>query len=805
MALQEYNRKRSFERTPEPRGAPGTRRGKQALSFVVQLHHARRRHYDFRLEFDGVLHSWAVPKGPSFRTDDKRLAVEVEPHPLSYGGFEGEIPKGNYGAGHVAMYDRGTWTPEVDPREGLKDGKLYFSLHGERLRGRWRLVRTHGKGVKPQWLLMKLDDEYAGDLEADDLLEGVTPPHGTPAAVAAAAKPARRASTRAAGKPEWRPPMLATASRHPPEGDDWLHEWKWDGYRVTSTTVGANVAVYTRSGLDWSGKLPHLVEAIRALDRDLQLDGELVALDERGYSDFNALQHALMAGKTAQLRYLVFDLPGCDGEDLASLPLLERKQRLHAIVGDGGRQKGRGALVYSEHIEGHGPEVFKAARQHGVEGIVSKRAGSRYAPGRSRDWLKIKALDTREFVIAGYTDPKGSRTGIGALLLAKRDTDGAGRAKLVYAGRVGSGLDDETLRSLHRQLKAIARDKPTVEVPAHTRIMGKVHWVDPVLVAEVIFRGWGKEGLLRQASFHRVREDRVVDATLSQPAALPALTSPGRVVYPPVKGGAAKVTKQDVFDYYTAAAPRLLEDMGGHLLSIVRCPDGIGGQHFFQKHLGKGFGEAIHQQEIRENDGDVRKYFFVDDLAGLLSLVQMNALEFHPWGSRADQLETPDRIIFDLDPDPSIDWKTVKAAAREVRDRLADVGLESFPRLTGGKGVHVVVPLAPVHEWPDARGFCEAFANAMATQSPDRYVATMSKAKRQGRIFIDWLRNGRGATAIASWSLRARPGAPVAMPVTWEELGRARTADKFNLRNALERLGAAPWEDAAARGQRLPV
>jgi bifunctional non-homologous end joining protein LigD len=414
-------------------------------------------------------------------------------------------------------------------------------------------------------------------------------------------------------------------------------------------------------------------------------------------------------------------------------------------------------------------------------------------------------LETREFVVVGFTEPKGSRSGFGALLLARRDQDGPGQGRLVYAGRVGSGYSDELLRDLRKRLLALERKAPTLALPPHTRLGGKVHWVEAQLVVEVVFRGWGKEGLLRQASFHRLRDDRIVDATLTQPAALPKLTSPERVVYPSAKGGGEKITKQQVFDYYAAAAPRLLEDMGGRLLSVVRCPNGIEGQHFFQKHLGKGFGDAIHEQDIVENDGDKAKYFHVDDVAGVLSLVQMNALEFHPWGSRISDLERPDRLVFDLDPAPGIDWNTIKASARELRDRLGEIGLQSFPRLTGGKGVHVVVPIAPKVAWPQARAFCEAFADTLATQAPERYVATMSKAKREGRIFIDWLRNGRGATAIASWSLRARPGAPVAMPVTWEELARTRTPDKYRIGNALERIDVAIWDDASARMQVLPM
>ena len=798
MALQEYQRKRSFERTPEPRGAAVRGRKGKALSFVVQLHHARRRHYDFRLELDGVLRSWAVPKGPSYRPEDKRLAVEVEDHPLSYGSFEGEIPKGNYGAGHVAIFDRGTWTPEGDPREGIEKGKLVFSLQGEKLRGRWELVRTRKvESGKPQWLLFKKHDAYAGDLEADDLLDQPAPPVAVDADVAPVRMARKTPVKRKAGTlPEWRPPMLATSAETPPTGEDWLHEWKWDGYRINGSARDGQVALYSRNGLPWNDKIPHVAEALRALGRDVDIDGELIALTDKGYSDFNALQQALKSGRTSTLRYMVFDLPALDGEDLATRPLHERKQRLRTLVG--GKP---GVLVYSEHIDGNGERVFAAARQHGLEGILSKRRNSKYVAGRSRDWLKVKAVDTREFVIVGYTEPKGSRSGVGALMMARPEN-----GRLVYAGRVGTGYTDELLRDLRKRLLPLERKEAVVALPEHDKLRPKhVHWVEPVLVAEVIFRGWGKEGLLRQPSFHRLREDRAADASLVQPEALPALSSPDRVVYPPARAGEKPITKQEVFDYYAKVAPRLLEDMGGRLLSIVRCPDGINGQRFFQKHLGKGFGKAIHEQWVVENDGDRRKYFHVDDLTGLLQLVQMNVIEFHPWGSKAADIEKPDRVIFDLDPDPGIDWKTVKAAARELRDRLSELGLQSFPRLTGGKGVHLVVPIAPRYPWPQARAFCEAFADTLATQSPDRYVATMSKAKREGRIFVDWLRNGRGATAIASWSLRARAGATVAMPVTWEELARVRTPDKYTLRNALERVDMKIWDDADALQQALPL
>ena len=850
MALQEYHRRRKFTATPEPRGTTPTVRKHKALRFVVQLHHARARHYDVRLDVDGVLRSWAVPKGPSLRPGEKRLAVEVEDHPLSYGDFQGMIPEGNYGAGHVAIFDQGTWEPDGDPAVAIQRGKLEFAIHGQRLKGRWNLIRTGKPASKPQWILLKRSDEYAADLEADDLLEEVrAPPANAPGASTAkgrgilaakatrkqvvgsgagksagrttkstlnqaAASPPKRSRVQAridlaalhasalalAGKRKARtgrfvPPMLTTAATLAPTGEQWLHEWKWDGYRIVAQG-GSEPLLWSRNGLRWNERVPELVQALSMLGITATLDGELIAVDARGYSDFNGLQRALKSGNTGQLRYAVFDLLSLDGIDLTEVPLLDRKHLLERLL-----QGADARLFYSGHVTGHGPDVFEAARTQGMEGIISKRADSSYHSGRSDQWLKIKAVETREFVVVGYTAPKGSRKGIGALLLAH--TQGS---KLVYAGRVGSGLTDAMLQDLPRELARLASDTPTVPLPAHTPLPAdQVHWVRPAMVVEVVFRGWGNEGLLRQASFHRVRSDKPVHDELDaratlQPPPLPALSSPQRVVYPDTG-----YTKQDVFDYYLAASDRILDDIRGRLLSIVRCPDGIGGPHFFQKHAGPGFGESVRRQVIRENDGDQATYFYVDNVAGLMNLVQMNALEIHPWGSRVDTLERPDRMIFDLDPDTSIAWTDIKAAAREVRSRLDEIGLDCYPRLSGGKGVHVIVPIQPHADWPQVRHFCEAFASAMAQHNPERYVATMSKARRQGRIFIDWLRNGRGATAIASWSLRARAGAPAAVPLTWEELLRIRRPDRFTLKDAAPRELPSFIQAMTANAPKLPI
>ncbi|TZF90394.1 DNA ligase D [Cognatilysobacter lacus] len=912
MGLQEYNRKREFNRTPEPKGEVPRRRG-GPLSFVVQLHHARARHYDLRLEVDGVLRSWAVPRGPSFRPGEKRLAVETEDHPLTYSHFEGLIPEGEYGAGHMAIFDHGTWEPEGDLHEAIENGRIDFTLKGERLKGRWTLIRTHQRGSRAQWMLLKRTDEFAADLEADDLIgELPAPPPDAPgastrqgleirekkgfdtgtkdmqkarktatrksaaktpkqASSTRAAKPAKGAALRAQasaairGNPSARAnrdlralkrqaakladgakfvmgqfvqPMLTVSAEHAPPADDWIHEWKWDGYRLLGQS-GPEPMLWSRNGIPWNDRVPELIAMLGGLGASAVMDGELIAVDASGYSDFNALQKALSDKDARNLRYVVFDLLAFDGHDLRRAPLVERKALLEKFL-DGADPR----FFYSTHIAGHGPKIFDAARERGMEGIISKRAQSRYVDGRSREWLKIKTAETRDFVVVGYTPPKGSRQGLGSLMLGQYK-DGA----LVYAGRVGSGMNNDFLLGLIKRLRALEVDEPVVEVPRHVPLpKGRINWVKPKMVVEVFFRGWGKEGLVRQASFHRIRDDKpATAAALEQPepgapvrkaaaraaakpasaksparkvakqparaaestskgaaatrtvnpssakrrgkpsfdldtSALPQLSSPDRVVYPD-----SGYTKQDVWNYYLAVAPKLLEEIGGRLLSIVRCPDGIDGQHFFQKHTRHGFSEAVKQYQLTENDGNQAAYFYVDSVAGLMSLVQMNALEIHPWGSRIETLEQPDRIVFDLDPDPSIEWPAIRAAAKEVRNRLLEAGLESFPKLSGGKGVHVVAPLLPHATWDTVRDFCDAFANAMEQQAPERYVATMSKSKRRGRIFIDWLRNGRGATSVASWSLRAREGAPVAVPVTWAELSRVKSPARYTLADAAKR------------------
>ena len=843
MSLQEYRRKRRFDGTPEPdadrRGAPARR-----PIFVVQLHHASSRHYDFRLEADGVLKSWAVPKGPSLRAGEKRLAVEVEDHPLSYAGFEGDIPAGHYGAGHVDVYDHGTWACDGDPLEAIAAGKLDFVLHGERLNGGWKLVRTAMKGKQHQWLLIKRDDAQARDAEADDMLD--TPlPRGAARTRAAATKrapaaakagkrtatPARKADarwrTRAltldgardAPYPPGFKPQLTDHRATAPDGDGWLHEIKWDGYRLLAEVNGGVVALRSRGGLNWTDDFPEVVQAIAALPvRDLRLDGELVVLDAQGRSDFTALQKVIDGTAKQPLRYVVFDMPGIAGVDISRCALLQRKALLKELIGPG-----PGTLAYSDHVLDHGPAVFTASGEAGFEGIISKRVDAPYVNARSPAWIKIKHESTDEFLIVGYTDPKGARSGFGSLLMATPDKGG-----LRYVGRVGTGFDDALLGALTRQLKPLAVADAGVELPAHVPFKARsVHWVKPVLVAEVAFRGWAKEGLLRQASFKRLREDKSAgDLGAAGQATVKAkgtskttrkakadaqaagdtpdgvsISHPERVVF-----AKAKITKGEVADYYRQMARWVLPEVARRPLSVLRCPDGVDKPCFFQKHHGTGLGEAVRAIPLEQKSGR-EDYLYIEDVAGLLQLVQMNTLELHPWGATVADPEHPDRLVFDLDPGDGVSWAQVKSAARDVRDRLLDTGLQSFVRLSGGKGVHVVVPLQPKADWAQAKDFCEAFAQAMAEHAPDRYVATMSKAKRTGVIFIDWLRNARGATSVSSWSLRARPGAGVAVPLRWEELGRITAADAFPMAKALQRaqrLKQDPWDGIDAVKQVLP-
>ena len=853
MALDDYRGKREFKATPEPIGRSRKRAGARPI-FVVQLHHASHRHYDFRLQVGATLKSWAVPKGPSFDPSVKRMAVEVEDHPLDYAGFEGDIPKGHYGGGHVAVFDRGTWTTDLEVEAQLAKGHLRFELHGEKLKGGWHLVRSGKAARQPQWLLFKQDDAWAGPGEADDLLDDVAP------APAEDAKRARRPGATTVRKPaapvkkrarsaniakiDWHTeafalpgarkralavtppvPQLAKLVDDPPDGDDWLHELKWDGYRLMCTIRAGTPSLWSRNALAWSERVPEVRDAVEALGlQEAVLDGELIA-GQGSREDFNGLQQILSGEVQGTLRYVVFDLLHLEGVDLSGAPLLQRKQLLERLLA-----KAPARIVYSSHGIGNADAAFKAAVDAGFEGVVSKRIDAKVHPGRSDAWRKAKALGSEEFAVVGYTPPKGARTGIGALLLATPD----GKHGWRYVGRVGSGFNDVQLAALGKRLQGKGSATPSVHVPENDTDLRQARWLPkPAFVVEVFTRGLGGRGLLRQASFKAMRVDKTVaslrdsdrhtagdgkaneanpvakkatrtagkTAKSGKPRQAPELSSPDKLLFPD-----DGISKKDLADYYSAVMDWLLPEIRDRPLSLVRCPGGIGAQCFFQKHATPGL-ELVTLVPVTESDGGSEDYLVVTDTASVMELVQFNAIEFHPWGSKVDDLEQADGLVFDLDPDEAVAWKDVVAAARQLRGFLEQAGLQSFVRTSGGKGLHLVVPLSPAAPWERARAFSQAVAEAAREMDPLRYIATASKQKRKGKIFIDWLRNGRGATSVASFSVRARPGAPVSMPLRWEELGKVASGHAFDIRNAparLKRLKSHPWAGIDKVRQALP-
>ena len=860
MGLAKYRKKRDFKKTAEPRGGK-TKSRASGLSFVVQKHDASHLHYDFRLELDGVLKSWAVPKGPSLDPSQKRLAVEVEDHPLEYGSFEGTIPQGEYGGGTVMLWDHGPWEPLEDPQTGYRNGKLKSLLHGEKLHGEWMLVRRHGpQTAKPQWLLFKVRDAAARDEKDFDVTEekplSVTTGrdldeiamdkkhahHGNGASKAKPAKSKPRATRR--GKlslPASIEPQLPTLVDAAPEGDDWFHEIKFDGYRMICSVDGERVRFETRNHLDWTAKLPELVEAVGklGLHRTI-LDGEVVAFDEKGVTQFQLLQNAFRERKRQHLTFMVFDLLFLDGEDLRGLPLEERKAKLAVL----GLPTDRGRVRYVEHIDGNGPEFFEQAERRGLEGIVSKRRDRPYSSGHGMDWVKIKAHQRAEFVVGGFTEPAGSRSGFGALLVGYHDGD----KKLHYAGRVGTGFSDKTLAELKARLQSLEQAKsPFFEASSGPGRMKGVHWVRPDLVAEVAFSNWTNDHLLRQPSFQGLREDKPANAVVKETATeTPKATSkmkgkpkktsgaadarnrkrdagragkrdavPGnegakksdgetetsivgvRVTHPDrILFADAGITKRELAQYYVDIADWMLPHVVDRPLSIVRCPGGAGGACFFQKHPGDIAPKELRRVRIRDKSGE-EEYVVVEDVKGLVALTQIAALEIHIWGSRRDELERPDRIVFDLDPAPEIGWAQVIAGALELRKFLQELGLESFVKTTGGKGLHIVVPVLRKHDWGFIAEFTQSVARAVERAAPDRYVSNMSKKKRTGKIFVDYLRNQRGATFVAPFSTRARPAAPISMPISWSELPRIKSADQFVLTQVSKRLKSKskdPWE-----------
>jgi len=807
-ALADYQAKRDFAKTPEPAG-------KQARSpggnlFIVQKHDATRLHWDFRLEVEGVLKSWAVTKGPSFDPDDKRLAVRTEDHPLSYADFEGIIPKGEYGGGTVMLWDRGTWAPvEGKSAKDLEKGHLHFRLDGERMKGEWLLVRMKPRpGEKREnWLLRKIDDAEAGTgdvlieqgltsvLTGRSMAEIAADKRGTQSLAgkkgkdfAAAMDDAARHNDKARKKgaaaprrsrggklPGFQPVQLATLADSVPTGNEWMHEIKFDGYRVLAAQNGAQVRLFTRSGLDWTEKFQPIADALSALDLPPALiDGEVVALDREGNPDFSTLHAAMKGEGEARLDYFAFDLLSLDGMDLRATSNIERKERLEALL-----HEAAPPLHVADHVIGAGEKLFGAMCKASGEGIVSKRIDAPYRGERTRNWLKVKCTLRQEFVIIGWTKSNAKGRPFSSLLLAQHEGDA-----LVYKGKVGTGFNADLLEMLAGKFASRARKSAPTEVP-RSEARG-AQWIRPDLVAEIAFAEFTRDGRVRHASFLGLRGDK--DAKLvtleeeipaPEPKSDVRISSAERVIFPE-----SGQTKGDLAAYYAAIAPLMLPFAADRPISLVRCPQGRAKQCFFQKHDSGSFGAHVHHVPIMEKDGGTEDYLYVQDADGLLACVQMGTIEFHGWVGRASDVEHPERMIFDLDPDETLDFTEVTRAARDIHQRLADIGLVSFAMLSGGKGVHVVVPLTPGHDWETHKDFSHRFAEAMSLAEPDRFVATMSKAKRKGRIFIDYLRNQRGGTAILPYSARARAGAPVAVPIGWAELESAKDAHPFSISDA---------------------
>lgn len=851
MALVDYHRKRNFKNTPEPRGANRQVAKETALSFVIQKHAASHLHYDFRLELDGTLKSWAVPKGPSLDPKAKRLAMHVEDHPLEYAGFEGTIPAGNYGAGTVTVWDHGEWLPLVDPSQGYAKGKLEFELRGKKLAGRWVLVKTQGE-QKNAWLLIKRRDDAARaaaefnvvDALPDSVLDGTvgrvwrsqkvsakvkTPPKKiataqkkntgqkkNTAAPSQAKKRAKKFASPAGAVEAQLPlilaPQLATLVDSPPKGGSWLWELKFDGYRLVARIDDGAARVFTRNGNDWTSKLPHLVSALAALPlSNAWLDGEIVMANAKGTPDFQALQNAFENARTADIAYYVFDLPYLDGHDLREVRLDTRRELLASLLASTGAP-----VFFSQSFDFAGADLLKNACAMQLEGLIGKVAGSSYQSVRSRDWIKLKCLQRQEFVIGGFTDSKRPTKDVfGSLLLGVHEKDG----RLRYAGRVGTGFTETTLRELMAKMKPLQTDTRPFEIFTSDKSTRDVHWLKPKLVGEVAFGEWTRAGHIRHASFQGLRADKQAGAITAEVAAKPPV-APKRKKTAKTQAAVAGInvthgervidpstgfTKQQLVEIYSVLAPQLLEHMADRPVSLVRAPGGVEGPRFFQKHLDTT--KIPHVPALDQN------YFprhppllTVDTELGVVSCSQMNVIEFHTWNSRLEDGEHPDRMIFDLDPGEGVSWSQIQDGAHIMKVMLDELGLKSFLKTSGGKGLHVVVPLMPIHDWDTVKSFSSDIVHHMAKTLPALFVAKSGPRNRIRRIFIDYLRNGLGATTVSAWSVRARPGLGISVPVAWTELKMLTGGDHWSVANIIERLaekGRDKWVGYAKSAQTL--
>ncbi|MFJ2427358.1 DNA ligase D [Pseudomonas sp. NPDC087804] len=843
--LDDYNRMRDFSATSEPAAVKRSGRktaAEHALQFCIQKHDASHLHYDFRLELDGALKSWAVPKGPSLDPKVKRLAVHVEDHPLDYATFEGSIPEGHYGAGDVIVWDRGVWIPQEDPQQAYAKGKLKFELQGEKLGGIWNLVRTHMPGKKEQWFLIKHQDGAARPQDDYDVLVAepdsvlsertlVDKPKLAAEQSRPVKKPAAKSRKKATGTltgahkaklPAQLKPELATLVDSAPEGQ-WSYEIKFDGYRIMARIDHDQVQLFTRNGHDWTHKLPQQAEALAALGLESAwLDGEMVVANEHGVPDFQALQNAFEAGRSGNILYYLFDLPYLNGVDLREVPVEERRAALATILG---AQKNP-LLRYSEAFDETPDALLNSACQMQMEGLIGKRLGSPYVSRRSGDWIKLKCKHRQEFVVVGYTEPKGSRSAFGALLLGLHDRDSG---ELRYAGKVGTGFNEATLKSILAQLKPLQVKKAAVVNPPSGFEAKGVHWLKPKLLAEIAFAEMTKDGSVRHAVFHGLRDDKPAK-DITEERAKPVKTSETKsAAKSPAKKTAKKVpaekaetapsqlglangkvrithpdrvidavsgtTKMQLAEYYASVAEWILPQLKDRPVALVRAPDGIAGELFFQKNA-----ERLAIPGISTLDKDVtgQPVMLINNAEALIGAVQMSTVELHTWNATTVDLDKPDRFVLDLDPDPALPWKSMVEATALTLTVLDELGLKAFLKTSGGKGIHLVVPITRKLGWDEVKDFSHAIVSHMAKLLPDRFSAVSGPKNRVGRIFIDYLRNGLGATTICTYSARTREGLPVSVPLFREEVGEIKGGNQWNVHNVHERLaevGDEPWAD----------
>lgn len=802
--LDEYNEKRDFDSTPEPKGKEAKSKG--GLTYCIQRHEARRNHYDLRLEWNGALLSWAVPKGPSFNPSDKRLAVRVEDHPLDYRHFEGTIPKGEYGGGTVMLWDEGTWEPSSNVDNGLEEGSLKFVLKGKRLKGKWALVKLKSNDDGENWLLIKDKDEYSLDHDRIAEFDTSIKSGKTMDEIAYEGESAKKNPFSVVSA------QKAKLAESVPQGEEWVYEIKYDGYRIFAFIENGKVRLATRNNLDYTDKFPTVAKTLKEKfpDRALILDGEMVVADSEGRTEFQALQNYIREKGNKNLVYTVFDLVALDGKDIRGENLSERKSRLQELL------KGMpNNVCYSEHITGNGKQYYEAACRAGLEGIVAKRLDSVYTGERSPSWLKIKCGKRQEFVVGGFTRTEKKTEGLSALLLGYHEN-----GSLVYAGRAGTGFDRKEMTELAKLLEPLLIDNPPfASGKVKSSYNEKVFYVKPELVAEIQFSEWTSERILRQPSYKGLRKDKdpsevVMEKTEKaeskeikhkekpkKPAAEKAgtnkageltvlgikISNPGKVVYEnPL------ITKGDVVRYYEKIAEKMLPYLKNRILSTVRCPKGVGEDCFFKKHP-KNALQGVVAVNIPVSDGE-EEYFYIDQAKGLVHEAQNGTLEFHFWGSKVDTLEKPDLMVFDLDPDEKINLERVKEGVLDLKSILDELSLKSFLKTSGGKGYHIVVPFLPAPSWEAFSSFAKNIASVMEKKWPDKYTSNMRKAERNGKIFIDWVRNGRGATSVAPYSLRAKEGAKVSMPISYDELSEIAPKD-IGIKEAADRMKSDPWKD----------